>query len=656
MRSNSNPLVRRLRRHANLATLFRASFTGLEPRPLHQDLFLRAGPRSGLPVSQAFLPSTLPAWPGSEVGLPAPETGAPLAELSPTPMQPEAQNPPHPAGLPAAPVQAARAEAAPAPGSGGIQSEAEAREWQRLQAIVRKHQDKATGEASIQVAAPAAPGEASQHVTAPATVSSPAAPLQQQVLPAEPTLPAGTVLPASPEETPPPGLPASEASWPVSTASTEPLRPAASAPAANPPEPRPGPIQADAQSPALHQATIQRAAPGRVDTLLEAEDRPAAVEASDDSRPAPGDLPAAPATEKLPITPASSAARAPQPAGTVRASSTGAGLSTAVTPGNAAPGNSQALTAVRDDESAPAGNEFEAAQPAGSAGQPLPLQAAWPVQISPSAVPGIPLDQGWHDEQDGFPAETFAGEAPTVLSARANAPAPNPQAQHMIQAALQTVKTGQPSESSVELIPPRKPRPLPAGQAPWQDRGAVPASPLPAVAPGAPLQRQPDPGPAGEAVRDMEAIPTEIGPLPSDLWELIDEASPARPELPSALPFTPPTGQPAGWATETPPAAETPAAGMPASAAPAGVPPGLQKTQPAPPVSALPSQPTGTGAATLVQRQPEATPAPQVPAAAEEQPTSPPAEGPDVDELAHQVYREVRRRFAQEWERLRGRR
>lgn len=140
--------------------------------------------------------------------------------------------------------------------------------------------------------------------------------------------------------------------------------------------------------------------------------------------------------------------------------------------------------------------------------QPLPLQKVWPVQKNHLATP-VGVDE-----------KPLSAESLQPHSNRTTADA----GQHeVIQSALENVAPKSPSDSSVELIPPRYPRPTPLSM---QDQshpspkensdGAAPEATRLSASPPQSSRQETD-----------EPILTEIGPLPRDLWSLLGQAPPA---------------------------------------------------------------------------------------------------------------------------------
>jgi hypothetical protein len=274
---------------------------------------------------------------------------------------------------------------------------------------------------------------------------------------------------------------------------------------------------------------------------------------------------------------------------------------TAVTPVSASSNQSSVtseeptVTAVQRKNEAPlevAAEETQIWQPKAQESTPIqasPLQTVWPVQrvdTPPMAKP-----------------TAVAPAAPPIM----RQPAPE-----VIQAKeqLAAIPTVMPSDSSVAMMAPRRPRPTalaketavttPSTQPTATTETTIPTPPIPTI------QRQP------------EAVPTEIGELPSDLWQLIGQEPPHTAPTKVAPPTKPANGN--GTAvvqreaatqsppTETSPNTEAPDTTLEAAAGPEG--------------------------------------------GDEEKKTE---EEIDIDELARQVYSELKYQLSIEWERIRGR-
>ncbi len=275
--------------------------------------------------------------------------------------------------------------------------------------------------------------------------------------------------------------------------------------------------------------------------------------------------------------------------------------------------------------------------------QPLPLEDAWPVQRQASPLP-----------QEGRPA-AFAEEAHDandvyIVDGRNIDTSENTavsleilgQEEHaQVRDALREVSPGKPTDSSVEVITPRRQRPAhekdqgmePAERAAPGAHDQTPSTPeleTIATAPGIEIPGKNFENASDRALMASEEasgrghLMTEIGPLPVDLWELIGESPPAVRPQPMQ------TASPA-------------ASGMP-----------VQRESLAPQNGKkIPEAPAG-----FVQRQVE-------PGAAVSQGASGAADSAsqagqpqaeiDMDELARRVYGEVKKRLALEWERMRRR-
>jgi len=283
-----------------------------------------------------------------------------------------------------------------------------------------------------------------------------------------------------------------------------------------------------------------------------------------------------------------------------------------------------------------------------------PLEEVWPVRRRAVAVeppPPPPPDSG----------------KPAVQRKPASS---EPSATDVHQA-LQAVAPGQATDSAIELIMPRRPRPtsppavqrveekaerpfsppvdrLPAPDAPATHPSLIAAAaaraeaPPPAAGTPAPaVQRVTDSAPAGTSPGIPEMIPTPIGDLPSDLWTLIGQKPPSREQPPATTGSPAPASrrdvQRAIAAAEAPP----PRTAAGSAAAPA--------RQPAPPAAALPF------AALPVQTRADSGPVTAVQRQESGEAAAPAEAGVDLEQLSEQVYSEIRRRLAVEWERGRGR-
>lgn len=232
--------------------------------------------------------------------------------------------------------------------------------------------------------------------------------------------------------------------------------------------------------------------------------------------------------------------------------------------------------------------------------QPLPLQAAWPVtRRQPADVrpPGA-------EEKSAGTFPPFPVELPPTESISLE----------KVERILKSVEAGQPTDSRVEIITPRRPRP---------------------PAPPKTVQREPEPVEKSEEIEHKaapparkakpkaapvpEVIETEIGPLPSDLWGLIGQPVPQ------------PKAEPAPPAEIKPLAAEA-------------------ETQAQPAAYLVPEEDETVGEEKIAEVQRQVERADGSAGAAGET-------GSEIslDDLARQVYREIKRRFTIELERFRRR-
>jgi hypothetical protein len=292
-----------------------------------------------------------------------------------------------------------------------------------------------------------------------------------------------------------------------------------------------------------------------------------------------------------------------------------------------------------------------------------PLQDVWPVQEN---QPGTEPDLS---EQQLFSTKTN----PTLMSSSSRPPQPqkatvnsieNQDFDH-IQRRLEKVSAS-PSNSSIEYIPPRRPRPLPLptqtdlsaaqvqppideprsekiadfpGQAepPFIQTKEVMSDQLDNRQGEADQQPRPSlPGPPPDLVQRKssedpreEMYPTEIGALPADLWQLIGE----KPPLPSQIPPT--QGHPGRRAQ-----------------------PAFPTTVASPVMRAVADRSPDPQSQTTIEKQTqieENDSSSQMvqEAASEKEDGQSNAQEMDIQELAKKVYNEIKNRLAIEWERTR---
>lgn len=233
--------------------------------------------------------------------------------------------------------------------------------------------------------------------------------------------------------------------------------------------------------------------------------------------------------------------------------------------------------------------------------QPLPLQAAWPViQREPAEVKPLQSHEIPAEEIPPLPAGLPPAESKRLKQ---------------IEQILEKVEAGQPTDSQVEIITPRRPRPTAPPKPVQREPEQVEESIIKKEKKGEPPAKKAK----AKAAPAPEMIATEIGPLPSDLWGLIGqpitqpkaETAPPGPIKPSA-PEIEESALPAAylWPEEEAEEAEEPAE---------------------------------------VQMQAERA------AAAAETASAPAKTGGEtnIDDLARQVYREIKKRLTIELERFR---
>jgi len=328
------------------------------------------------------------------------------------------------------------------------------------------------------------------------------------------------------------------------------------------------------------------------------------------------------------------------------------------------------------------------AQPVTEIRVPAPEATAPEIAASPAVTPQItpPLQDVWAVQRLPERVRTVSGAAaapPADRDRRLPRTAPGPIA-GPIADVLGRVPAGRPTQSTIEIIPPRRPRPP---QRPRPVRAQLPttmlvaetvAVPKPALSaqetaqptmPPARATAAPQTLPARMPAARMPAAPeavgvpsgegaptaprmveTEIGALPADLWELIGETPPAPQGVPRSVPAEPhaPTTKPAPVpaARRQPPgpgptlqrSAISTTAQAPASAtATQQGDPVQTATQQAPPSETAASEPAPSETGAVAASEIEATGEPEV----------------DVDQLAHRVYADIKRRLTVEWERTR---
>lgn len=351
--------------------------------------------------------------------------------------------------------------------------------------------------------------------------------------------------------------------------------------------------------------------------------------------------------------------------------------------------------------------------PSESQVQPLPLQAVWPVErleepTLSSPEPPAMSTSVTTSASEPEPLEPVRDKAPEVGGEVPEVEVGLPGTAE-IREALRDVAPGQPTDSSIEIIPPRRPRPEPAwpesfgiaqdklrrrveGLRPERVEGSRPehvegprpvASPSSARQPPAepsrvqsslgeatlrssPVQMHQDVGsdaaqsqPSEQSLKESVLVQTDIGPLPADLWHLLGQSpprlhpEPVEGQSPHGVePEAAPSG-PAPPTTDRDAVVKRAVAAAEARAVPTASPTSEQSA-------------TQGGAPNVIQRRPDEAGVDTGSAVgaeaggAETETAAPPgergaAEEPDVNELARRVYAEIKRRLSVEWERVRQR-
>lgn len=604
-----NPLIRRVQRHASVSALFRqpeaapgggrsgsiprAASTG-EPGPLLvASAWLAPTPPPGQTEAE---PSTMPVSfgldraqqeiPGSQPQSEVPKPGAPSQAGSPAAIPPSTIMP-----------QAKRELVEPVPAEAESQAANEDGIWKRLQTIFRRHEEKrlseeptpSAGEMPVQ-----SMQEADQPSPEPAAEAEkkPEPPRQSPVVMRKPL---GKEIP-----------PVAPAQVNLTSAGAEPAPPIMLKE-----QPAAGLVSEKSHEESVPAKARQAGAPAGEPEARPAQPRESALPVSAGvERGQP--VPAAPVEFDVPPTSASgiqAGAGGEPPAG--QALPRGKPSAAAEPPALPKP-------VVPIAPASPPSVLREPEEALNQVVQPMPLEAVWPVQRQVAEAP------------QAAPVPSPASEpAPGILDLEEHA---------QVREALREVVPGQPTDSAVEVITPRRPRPA-----------------------FATLQEVPAAEPASESSQQVieehpaEAnwVPTEIGALPGDLWNLIGEKPPVQPkgegqpirhdETPDLLRLATPeralaTQRPIEQAA--PPAAEPVAAAQPEN--------GRIVQRSPEPVAGSDSTVAGAAPAT------GAAASTEVETAAGRASPAPPSDK-ELDELAARVYGEVKKRLAVEWERMRRR-
>lgn len=254
---------------------------------------------------------------------------------------------------------------------------------------------------------------------------------------------------------------------------------------------------------------------------------------------------------------------------------------------------------------------------------PVPLQQAWPVEEkpAPAKTPGRPATES----KPGKPA----------LQRKA---AGGDDVGEEVHFTLRDVAPAQATDSSIELVTPRRPRPTAPAPDVGQQEEQRPVTPpedhltLAPAKPTPPTRQRPD---------QAHMVPTEIGQLPSDLWHLLGEKPPSPQARPTAAPEVAAPIQREVTAATLPAETEAP----PDSRAGLREPGRLLTQQFAPPVLQRVESESRTAGDAAEGVTEEAT----------EQDEAEDGAEIDIEALARKVLPEIKRRLAIDWERGRGR-
>jgi len=309
-------------------------------------------------------------------------------------------------------------------------------------------------------------------------------------------------------------------------------------------------------------------------------------------------------------------------------------------------------------------------QPVTEIQSPAPDATVREIAASPAATPQIapPLQDVWAVQRLPEPVRTVSSPAAIPAADRdrqlpLTAPEPIPD---QIAEVLGRVPAGRPTQSTIEIIPPRRPRPVRAQQpatrlvaeavallepALLAQETAQPTTPSARAVPAPEAIVVPSEDASGEGVPGAvptmapRMVETEIGALPADLWELIGETPPVPQDMPRSVPVEAhaPTTEPARMQASGPgptlqrSAISTTAQAPTSATATQRGGPVETRTQQAPSSEAAASEPAASETGSVAASETDATGEPDV----------------DVDKLAHRVYADIKRRLTVEWERIR---
>ena len=292
----------------------------------------------------------------------------------------------------------------------------------------------------------------------------------------------------------------------------------------------------------------------------------------------------------------------------------------------------------------------------------------------------VPLQDAWHVER--LAARTAAPEPERAQSFVRQSESPYAGAiQDRVSRVLNSVAAQKPTSSSIEVVAPRRPRPVPLHGSGRIQRAAANRDSAPAQD-----QRHIAVSTQENSLNDSDGIvDTAIGPLPADLWTLIDEPVPPTVRRQSNLPrdtamSSPGSAGPVPTVTQmhttNPSATETDNFSRPFSDTgerintlqkPGRV-PSSRSPEPVRPVitpatASVPQQPAHIQRVAVPERSEDQTSSVEQSQSrnstgtetGQEQEQTRTDSGVDIDDLAQKVYAEVKRKLTVEWERLRTR-
>ena len=271
----------------------------------------------------------------------------------------------------------------------------------------------------------------------------------------------------------------------------------------------------------------------------------------------------------------------------------------------------------------------------------------------------VPLNVVWPVEQRVINPADYSSSAPTLtapsqdtLHEVSTQTEQFDQTEKIVHSALENVPGEHPSRSSMEVITPRRSRPVIQRQSAQIEE--------------TPTEEQTLDGETDSDSQSSSAIPssqtdvieTDIGPLPADLWALLDQPLPSETTQPPSHPTTTETQSNDDFAQleEAIASAEkyTPPISRPSTPT-SQQPTVIQRSEEYPPSPALPETPQILSPSLISQnsvqrsKQPTSTDSPDTNEGAQEDEEE--MKGFDLESLSRKVYAEIKRRFQREHER-----